>query len=251
LEKGPLFEDGKFLRNGIFSIYDEIYQDSVIEMIECSLITDNAAVFTGVGGDELSLIYENIATSTKDNSFNIEAYDFINDNSSILGSADTDLPNANISLSAIRSAQSRSPVFLRKNLWPINPLCCPDLVRFCQYLPRKIKAEKSIHRKVLENNGLSKEFTHPKIRENFNYIYEEWLRKKSKNNILNLINNSKLHEMGYIDKRKLLEHYLMYSALGKSKLPALFFYLFAALEYNLEFISRTKYNFEQQSAIFD
>ena len=251
LDKGPLFEDGKFLRNGIFSIYDEIYQDSVIEMIECSLITDNGAVFTGIGGDELSLIYENIETSAKDNGFNIGAYDFINDRDLILASSGADLPNANISLSAIRSAQSRSPVFLRKNLWPINPLCCPDLVKFCQYLPRKIKAKKGIHRKVLENNGLSKEFTYPKIRENFNYVYEECLRKKFKNNILNLINHSKLHEMGYIDKRKLLPHYLMYSALGKSKVPALFFYLFAALEYNLEFISRAQYNFEQQSAIFN
>lgn len=219
----PLKNDGETLSNGKVSIYDEIYHDALQYSLS-SLSIASGAILTGIGGDELSLVYENqtscdnLISPTKSSQNEIAP-----------------LPNPSITKSAIMSAQSRATVFLKNGLWPINPLCCPNIVKFCQYLPRKIKEKRKIHRSILTNYGMSDDYIYPNIRENFSEFYETAMKVNNKNNIINLIKKSQLHEMGYIDKEVLLKSFINYCEKNIDHNP-LIYYVISSLEYNLKFI---------------
>lgn len=228
----PLKNNGETLSNGKASIYDEIYHDALQYSLSLSTL-DGGAVLTGIGGDELSIVYESLGTCDKPMlQEKLQNHPFV-----IYNKLDevVSLPHPPITRSAIMSAQARAPIFLKNGLWPINPLCCNQIVKFCQYLPKDTKENRKLHRDILNYHGISKHYIYPQIRENFSEFYETSIKVVNKKNIIKLIKKSQLHDMGYIDKKVLLKSFTEYCETNVDHNP-LIYYIISSLEYNLKLI---------------
>lgn len=228
----PLINDGETLSNGKASIYDEIYHEALQYSLSLSPL-DGGAVLTGIGGDELSIVYDSLEPCDKSMfQEKLQSHPFVVYNKS---DEMISLPLPPIARSAIISAQARAPIFLRNGLWPINPLCCNQIVKFCQYLPKTIKENRKLHRDVLNYHGVSKHYIYPQIRENFSEFYETSMKVVNMKNIRKLIKESQLHDMGYIDKKILLKSFTNYCETNVDDNP-LIYYIISSLEYNLKLI---------------
>lgn len=98
-------------------------------------------IITGVGGDEL----------TKENTFHRREWE-------VAGS---------VCASAIVTAAARADMFMRRGIWPINPLISQSVVNFCRALPAKIRSGRLLNILTLARSGLSDGFLFPRYSEHY------------------------------------------------------------------------------------
>jgi hypothetical protein len=98
-------------------------------------------VITGIGGDELSMERTHAR------------HDF-------------EVPGT-IAASAVLASVGRGDIFLRRGIWPSNPLATNRVVDFCRRLPSSLRAERQLHILTLARAGLSDGFLFPRYGENF------------------------------------------------------------------------------------
>ncbi|MFD4635250.1 asparagine synthase-related protein [Streptomyces sp. NPDC058284] len=66
----------------------------------------------------------------------------------------------------LRGFASRNAHLLRNGLWPVSPLADPELIQFCEWLPRPWREHKTVHRLRLAGLGLSLDVVSPLNNEN-------------------------------------------------------------------------------------
>jgi asparagine synthase (glutamine-hydrolysing) len=228
---GPLNNDGYSIKYGLATLNDEIYHDALRFMTH-NIANQGYAILTGLGGDELAKSFKTAKSTPNENDY--LNYKYINNHKLLPGIEKSKyLPFPAIYISMILASQSRSPVFLRQGIWPIEPLCDSNIIRFCQFLPEEIKKDKKIHRLLLSKHGVSNNFLYPKTRENFTEVFEHNIKHHNRKNILALMNKSKLHELGYINKEVFIESYDNYCISHETKINPIVFYIIPAIEYTL------------------
>ncbi|MFW5415254.1 hypothetical protein J0910_01095 [Nocardiopsis sp. CNT-189] len=62
------------------------------------------------------------------------------------------------------------PHYMRRGLWPINPMAAPGFVRLAESLPAAWRADKRLLRSRLRAAGFSRDAAHPQLAENFQHI---------------------------------------------------------------------------------
>jgi hypothetical protein len=72
-----------------------------------------------------------------------------------------------ISASAVLASVGRGDIFLRRGIWPCNPLATHRVVDFCRRLPLPLRAGRLLHTLTLARAGLSDGFLFPRYEENF------------------------------------------------------------------------------------
>lgn len=125
-----------------------------------------------------------------------------------------DAPQALMETSSLESAAAVSNLYLKNRVWPISPLCTPELVEFCRKLPFKWRHERLIERKVLTSFGFSPLVAYPKADslETFCDVMDYALREASSGVIAKLFRDSRLAEQGLVDKKELIATYKQYRA---------------------------------------
>lgn len=103
-------------------------------------------ILTGVGGDELCM----------EQTFRRSSWE---------------LPGT-ASSSSLTVAAGRADMFLRRGIWPLNPLCAPSVVNFCRALPSSLKVNRSINLLMLARAGLSDGFLFPKFEEGYGHAMQ-------------------------------------------------------------------------------
>lgn len=98
-------------------------------------------IMTGVGGDEL----------TMERTWGVEEWE-------VPGSVCT---------SAIVTATARADMFMRRGLWPVNPLLAQPVVDFCRALPKKMRSGRLLNQLALARAGLSDGFLFPRYGEHY------------------------------------------------------------------------------------
>lgn len=234
---GPLKQSGFLLRNGMISVYEEIYYDLQ------SILLNNAekhgvkVIFNGIGGDDVLF---SIAHSSKskqvrdigDHVKKLNIFSGVDEIRNIIQNIST-FPRPFIPISSLNASHSRSAMYLRKNLWPIELFCSQDIITFFQLLPSDLKNGKNLHKKLLKSNGFSDLFTNPKIKEHFGLVFDKSMKIDNRKEVINLIRESKLHDMGIIKKDIFLEQYDRYCEMNDHSVPPILYYTVAAIEYNL------------------
>jgi asparagine synthase (glutamine-hydrolysing) len=86
-------------------------------------------------------------------------------------------PSTVVPETALLAAGCRAPTFLRHGVWPVNPLCTPELVRFCQWLPTHWRTRRRLQRERLARAGLDQTWLHPPRRENFAHVMRHALAR--------------------------------------------------------------------------
>jgi hypothetical protein len=123
------------------TILDDNHRISCASALDAHPVQGLDLVITGVGGDEL----------TKENSFHRREWE-------VRGAT---------SASAIVTAAARSDMFMRRGLWPKNPLLAGSVVDFCRALPQKMRAGRMLNILTLARSGLSDGFLFPRFAEHY------------------------------------------------------------------------------------
>lgn len=123
-------------------------------------------------------------------------------------------PRAASSESSIECAALSAARYLRHNIWPVHPLCTPELVHFCARLPPAWRYQRRIERDALTRAGLSSRITHPTHTDNFVPAMVAALRGPSQPVLRTLFATPALHDMGIVDRDALVEAYDTWLAHG-------------------------------------
>ncbi len=190
--------------------WDEFYAEAVGAMLGLASETGATMIFTGMGGDELCSLRpeEKAATKKRDSNeppVEIEFPPFATGllrevYSSRLARLDT-APQSLLYTSTLESAAAVSTLYLSAGIWPVSPLCTPELVEFCRRLPQEWRRERVLHREVLTSFGYPALVTHPQPEtlEHFDDVMNHALREASADAITELFRAPRLAEQGLVD----------------------------------------------------
>ncbi len=92
---------------------------------------------------------------------------------------------------------------LRAGIWPVSPLCAPEVLTFCSWLPLKWRRGKRLLRASLARRGLSATFLYPRRRENFAHVMEHAMIHNGLPLMRSMRRGSILADEGYLDLGRL------------------------------------------------
>ena len=118
----------------------------------------------------------------------------------LIDDIDEDLaPQTVLNESALLGFALRSPQFLDAGLWPVSPLCSPQLIRFAEQLPVAWRDDKRICRERLRRTGFSDDVVRPRLRENFRHVMEYGLTHFGIPILAELAREAAVVDLGYVD----------------------------------------------------
>jgi asparagine synthase (glutamine-hydrolysing) len=226
----PFGPGSRRVRDDAVVPWGEFYDEAVGAMLERARAGGVRRIFTGMGGDELCS-YQHGELGADDDAIDDDAFD---DGDDELAAADAtrppfvtrrcwdafadrdaqadDPPQSVLYRSTLESAAAVSTLYLELGVWPISPLCTPELVEFCRRLPVGWRHERVIQRRVLRAFGCSPVVTHPRQAhlENFCDVMQHAMRDASSSVVHALFRSSRLADHGLVDQDALLAAYQRY-----------------------------------------
>ncbi|HZN18673.1 MAG TPA: asparagine synthase-related protein [Micromonosporaceae bacterium] len=112
----------------------------------------------------------------------------------------------------LAAAAARAPVFLRRGVWPVNPLAAPELVRFCEWLPVGWRSDRCLLRSRLARAGLAPQWSRPALPENFAHVMACGLTQYALPLLPDLMAGSRLAALGVINPVAVLDAAARYRA---------------------------------------
>ncbi|WP_294330364.1 asparagine synthase C-terminal domain-containing protein [uncultured Sphingomonas sp.] len=143
------------------------------------------------------------------------------------------MPRAAASDSAIEASAFSAARYLRRGIWPVHPLCTPELVHFCARLPPEWRRFRRIERLLLARHGLSEQVTSPRVRDDFSPAMSRSMRGPARTLLTRLFRSSALADLGIVDGGKLRADYAAWCDGGRD-VGATVFYATAILELSLQ-----------------
>jgi asparagine synthase (glutamine-hydrolysing) len=108
------------------------------------------------------------------------------------------------------------PHYMRRGLWPINPLAAPQIVRLAESLPADWRTKKRLFRDRLTRLGFPQEVVHPPLPENFQHILDLAMRRHGVTLLESLLDDgSRLVADGYLDEAELRRACRCFAATGR------------------------------------
>ncbi|MEU6525814.1 asparagine synthase [Streptomyces sp. NPDC046924] len=98
-----------------------------------------------------------------------------------------------------------NPGFLRAGVWPVSPLAHPRIVRFMEQLPHEHKRGKALFRERIRQARLPEWVASPAEPENFLAVLEKGLRSYGLPVLDDMLKESLLADLGYVDGKALAE----------------------------------------------
>lgn len=221
----PFAPESRRLREGLTAPWDEFYYEAASALHDIGMAAGATTILSGMGGDELATLeYDDLAYDPPVDKADDEPLP-----ERVLPPFATAAlraayhgrqrrvdcaPGPWLHCSTIESAGAVSPMCLRAGLWPVHPLCTPELVEFCRRLPFAWRCNRRIHREVLASFGLPKLVTHPKraTLEHFSDVMEFAIHSASRESIERMFEESRLAQQGLVDAGRLVKSYRAHCA---------------------------------------
>lgn len=244
----PLSVDApNFLRNR--AAWEELYIEAFNALFEVASESEHDVLLTGFGGDELFMLNtwelllekQTLAIEqAKKELFNYPNYLTDEAREAVRETIEesNDYPLATPT-STIDALMVDAPIIAKAGFWPIHPFADPEVVNFCQQLPPEFRRDRFLQRKLLSSWGLPKSVWKPECAEDFASFMSTSLRTNSIA-IQKLFEESRLHEMGILNRNILIDDYQKYlhgnhvSDLSENEYG---FYIVAILEIMIRFIT--------------
>jgi asparagine synthase (glutamine-hydrolysing) len=201
--------------------WEEIYFEAFETLLALARQSGAAVSLNGTGGDELCSRHWHEMTAEQQacrrQEVLADAVDFpayltssaceaVRDTLSTIDRA----PVSPLFTSALEAACAVSSLFLRTGIWPLSPLCTPELVRFCRSLPLPWRQNRRIQREVLLRMGCSRAVAYPTATEDFAPVLDLTLPEAARPLFERLFRESRLAELGLVDADRLLSAYREY-----------------------------------------
>lgn len=231
----PLLDRGVRLNRKV-SLYEEPYTEALTALIQSAQTQGTQILLTGVGGDELMLPASFGRTKTR--SAIPEAPSFFTQlarssyREALAELREGRSPKSIIPATALLAVQCRALVFLRQGLWSVNPLCSPELVRFCHRLPVRWRINKRLHAEILLNAGLPQFVVKPPLRETFASVMNKSMTMQA-STLRKLFVNMLSDQLNLVDAARIVHEYERYLNQSSGCWKATTFFRLATLELTL------------------
>jgi asparagine synthase (glutamine-hydrolysing) len=196
--------------------WEEGYYEVFDELLARASANGTEVMLTGFGGDELCGLRPSEIRSMRGESYGVItseaspelAPSFLTPNAQATLSEVLDLPpRAASSESAVECAALSAARYMRRGIWPVHPLCTPELVHFCARLPAEWRYKRKIERDLLARRGCSQRITHPRHQDDFSWALAAALRGPARPLVERLFADAALHELGIVDSGQMMLAY--------------------------------------------
>lgn len=130
-------------------------------------------------------------------------------------------PVAPIPLPSLLAFAARSPLFLRRGLWPVSPLANPTLAYLTSSLPTQWRQAKRLLRERLRRRGLPQSVVTPRHPEDFTPLMAQGLQHHGLPLLAAMTRESILVDAGYLDPDELASTY--WRCQGGAPVPSLLY----------------------------
>jgi asparagine synthase (glutamine-hydrolysing) len=183
-------------------------------LLDCAYANGTRVMLTGFGGDELCGLYESeraalgYAPSPDWSLSPPGGPSFLTPaaSASLAEALDRPPPSA-MCESSIDVAALSAARYLRHGIWPVHPLCTPELVRFCARLPAAWRADRKIERAMLTRLGVSRRITHPAYTDDLSPALVRGMRTSARPLLDRLFADPVIAEQGVVDGPRLRRDY--------------------------------------------
>jgi asparagine synthase (glutamine-hydrolysing) len=214
----PLAPGSNRLVGGRVVPWEECYYEAVDAMLAGAAEKGTRLLFTGFGGDELCEVREGARDFKEVDPPREIARGLPKSLPPFLSQAAVQAyrdgldgidraPTSPISSSSIEAAAQCASLYLNRGIWPVHPLCTPELVRFCQMLPREWREGRAVERRLLDRLGCSPNLTQPQEPDSFSPALAAAFRRDGRPEIEWLFRESRLAELGWVDREQLVTSY--------------------------------------------
>jgi len=195
----PLCPKGRRVAGEVFWPFDEPYSEAIGAALAQCTEAGKTIVYTGIGGDELMSLRE-FERSPRPVDMQPELGRLLTDHGrSLLDSQYPAAPAPVIPEPSLLAFACRSPVFLRAGVWPVSPLCAPEMVRFCEWLPVEWRRGRRLHRQRLTDAGIPSGWVEPALRENFAPVMAQAMTEHGRRLADALLPDSLLVQLGLVE----------------------------------------------------
>lgn len=198
--------------------WEEIYYEAMERLIRRAAADGVAVLFNGLGGDELCAQHYDelpedqqralVAVDVAPAFLRPRVHEAYRDTLLTLDRA----PAAPIPSSAFEAFAAGSALYLRNGIWPIAPLATPELVAFCRSLPFECRENRECHRQLMLRLGCSRNVAYPRSTESFSPLIDRAMTSEARPMLRTLFAESRLADLGYVDRDELLRTYDDYSS---------------------------------------
>lgn len=221
----PFAPDGPRARGHRFHPQEGPYAEARNLLLDRYVADGARVVFTGLGGDEVMKLRTNEITHSggrrpepplRIGDHNEPVY--LGDQGRRLLEAryDNAAPVGPTLWSILDAYAALYPHYMRRGLWPINPLAAPQIVRLAESLPASWRTKKRLFRDRLTRLGFSQEVVHPPLPENFQHILDLAMRRHGVTLLESLLDDgSRLVADGYLDEAELRRACRCFAATGQ------------------------------------
>jgi asparagine synthase (glutamine-hydrolysing) len=200
--------------------WEECYYEATDGLLRAAAAQGTRVMLTGFGGDELCGLRPSELAVRRSRLSGVEdpgarrphkrslGPGFLtSDARATLSQAPDRAPAGPSSDSALEASALGSAMYLRRGIWPIHPLCTPELVNFCGRLPAPWRTRRAIQRRLLGRLGASTRVTAPRKRDDFSPALVTSLRTLARPGIRRLFGESRLAALGIVDAARLQRTY--------------------------------------------
>lgn len=221
--------------------WEETYEEAVTVLLEKAAAQGVQAMFTGFGGDELCPVYPSEPATPPELAVFEPASEQVIEADFLTPAALAELkrspmdmaPQAGIDASSLETAAFGSALYLRHGIWPIHPLCTPELVRFCLCLPWQWRVGRGVERQMLKALDCPSAIYECRTVDSFLNALASGLRTASQKQVLQLFKAPKMAKLGLVQPKKLQSQFLSWCERGADE-DVIPFYSAIALERALQ-----------------
>ncbi|MFZ6653948.1 asparagine synthase-related protein [Undibacterium sp. TJN19] len=191
--------------------WEEIYDEGVNVMLSLAAQQGVQAMFTGFGGDELCPLYGDedppppelaalepaTCVRTQSDFLTLRAVQ------AMRNTPRAPAPRAAIDASSLESAALGSAMYLRHGIWPIHPLCTPELNLFCGALPWSWRVGRTIERRMLRELNCTTEVVDSRVNDSFQTALSAGMRDSATAQLAELFDAPLLAQAGLVDSKRL------------------------------------------------
>ncbi|WP_282790813.1 asparagine synthase-related protein [Streptomyces sp. CC224B] len=226
--------------------WEECYHEAVGALFATAAADGVRCLFTGFGGDELCGAHPDDGppatredrgpTSTAAGPDPVpehltgSAREMLLDARADPAEAFDPAPRGQVAESAVEAVTSGSALYLRHGIWPVHPLCTPELARLCRRLPGRWRSGRTVQRDLLTRLGL-RTVGRPAGTDDFSPAMVAALRGPSRPLLTSLFTAPLLADTRLVDPGALLSRYLAWADGGPG--DEMEFYSAAVLELTL------------------
>ena len=208
---------------GIMAPWEECYAEARNAMLEHAARDGVQIMLTGLGGDQLSYPrrgrnYDGAGIRSAVTAKDIPCFLTPAAREAALTAPQSlDIaPPGTPRASAVEAVALSASLYLRHGIWPVNPLCTPELVRLCAWLPAEWREDRRFQRQLLARCGVSSRVADAGKTDDFEPALTRSMRSAARARVDSLFATPLLADCGLVDGDRLRAAYREWCDSGDS-----------------------------------